>query len=70
MGTLIHLSSAELNEIVTLAFTASGKTQNAVILSGAKNLSLFVLLYLNRREILRSDQHDGRSHFFCSLFSL
>src|SRR4029077_9880959 len=31
----------------------------SVILSEAKNLSLFVLLYLNRREILRFVQNDS-----------
>jgi hypothetical protein len=43
------------------------KTQNAVILSEAKNLSFFVLLNLNRREILRFAQNDTTSHFFRSL---
>jgi hypothetical protein len=31
---------------------------------------LFVLLYLNRREILRFAQNDRTSHFFRGLFSL
>ena len=38
--------------------TVCGKTQNSVILSEAKNLSLFLFLYLNRREILRFAQND------------
>jgi hypothetical protein len=51
-------------------FTVCGNTQNAVILSEEKNLSLFVLLYLNRREILCFAQNDRTRHFFRSLFSL
>jgi hypothetical protein len=51
-------------------FTGCGKIQNAVILSEAKNLSLFLCLYLNRREILRFAQNDKTRHFFRSLFSL
>jgi len=51
-------------------FTGCGKTQNAVILSEAKNLSLFFFLYLNRREILRFAQNDKTKHFFRSLFSV
>src|SRR6476660_9391534 len=51
-------------------FTGCGKTQNVVILSEAKNLSLFLLLYLNRREILRFAQNDKIRPFFRSLFSL
>src|SRR4029077_14351019 len=51
-------------------FTGCGKTQNSVILSEAKNLSLFLLLYLNRREILRFAQNDRTRPFFRSLFSL
>jgi hypothetical protein len=43
------------------------KTHNAVILSEAKNLSLFLLQYLNRREILRFAQNDRTNHFFRSL---
>jgi hypothetical protein len=50
-------------------FTGSGKTQSAVILSEAKNLSLFLFLYLNRREILRFAQNDKTRHFSRSLFS-
>jgi len=50
-------------------FTGCGKTQNAVILSEAKNLSLFFFLYLNRREILRFAQNDKTRHFFRGLFS-
>jgi hypothetical protein len=44
-----------------------GKTQSAVILSEAKNLSLFLFLNLNRREILRFAQNDKTRHFFRSL---
>src|SRR5712692_1875660 len=51
-------------------FTGCGKTQNSVILSEAKNLSLFLFLYLNRREILRFAQNDRTRPFFRSLFSL
>src|SRR5580700_10240809 len=51
-------------------FTGCGKTQSAVFLSEAKNLSLFLFLYLNRREILRFAQNDKTRHFFRSLFSL
>jgi hypothetical protein len=43
--------------------------QGAVILSEAKNLSLFLFLYSNRREILRFAQNDKTRHFFRSLFS-
>ena len=46
------------------------KNQNAVILSEAKNLSWFVLLYLHRREILRSAQNDRNESFFRSLKNL
>src|SRR4029077_7980682 len=51
-------------------FTGCGKTQYSVILSEAKNLFLFLLLYLNRREILRFAQNDRTRPFFRSLFSL
>jgi hypothetical protein len=54
---------------LTTGFTGCGKTQSAVILSEAKNLSLFLFLYLNRREILRFAQNDKTRHFFRSLFS-
>jgi hypothetical protein len=47
--------------------TGCGKTQSAVILSEAKNLSLFVFSYLNRREILRFAQNDKIGHFFRNL---
>ena len=50
-------------------FTGCGKTQSAVILSEAKNLSLVLFLDLNRREILRFAQNDKTRHFFRSLFS-
>ena len=46
--------------------TGCGKTQNSVILSEAKNLSLFLFLYLNRREILRFAQNDRTRPFFRS----
>jgi len=48
-------------------FTGCGKTQSAVILSEAKNLSLFLFLYLNRREILRFAQNEKTRHFFRNL---
>jgi hypothetical protein len=51
------------------AFRGCGKTQSAVILSEAKNPSLFLFLYLNRGEILRFAQNDKTRHFFRSLFS-
>jgi hypothetical protein len=50
-------------------FTGCGKTQKAVILSEAKNLSLFLFLYLNRREILRFAQNDRSRHYFRSVFT-
>jgi|SRR5579863_4566533 len=50
-------------------FTGRGKTKNSVILTEANNLSLFLFLYLNRREILRFAQNDGTKPFFRSLFS-
>src|SRR5580700_8955529 len=40
-------------------FPGCGKTKNSVILSEAKNLSLFLFLYLNRREILRFAQNEN-----------
>src|SRR4029077_10516925 len=49
-------------------FPGCGKTKNSVILSGAKNLSLFLFLYLDRREILRFAQNDRTRPFFRSLF--
>ena len=51
-------------------FTGCGRPQSAVILSEAKNLSWFLFLYLNRREILRFAQNDKTRQFFRSLFSL
>jgi len=47
-----------------------GKTHNVVILSEAKNPSLFYSLYLDRREILRFAQNDRTSPFFGTPFSL
>jgi hypothetical protein len=44
-----------------------GKIQTTAILSEAKNLSLFLFLYLNRREILRFAQNDRTTYFFRSL---
>jgi hypothetical protein len=43
--------------------TGCGKNQNAVILSEAKNLSLFLCLYLDPREILRFAQNDKTRYF-------
>jgi hypothetical protein len=55
---------------VAQASQAAEKTKNSVILSEAKNLSSFLFLYLNRREILRFAQNDGTWPFFRSLFRL
>ncbi len=41
-------------------FTGYGKTQHVVILSEAKNPSLFFCSHLDRREILRSAQNDKK----------
>jgi hypothetical protein len=49
-------------------FTGCGKTRNSVILSEAKNLSLFLFLNLNRRGILRFAQNDRTRLFFRSGF--
>jgi hypothetical protein len=54
---------------VVRGFTGRGKTQHSVILSEAKNLSLFLFLDLNRKEILRFAQNDRLRAFFRSLFS-
>ena len=56
--------------LVATGFTGCGKTQNSVILSEAKNLSLSLFLCLKRREILRFAQNDRTRPFFRSLFSL
>jgi hypothetical protein len=53
-----------------IGFRGCGKTQNSVILSEAKNLSLLPFLYLNRREILRFAQNDKTRPFFRRLFRL
>jgi hypothetical protein len=45
------------------------KNQNVVILSEAKNLSVFLCLHLDRREILRFAQNDKRKYFFRGLWS-
>jgi hypothetical protein len=45
-------------EYVAQASQAAEKMSCSVILSEAKNLSLFLFLYLNRREILRFAQND------------
>jgi hypothetical protein len=42
----------------------------SVIPSGARNLSFFVFLQLNRREITRSARNDRNGEFFRKLFSL
>src|SRR5712671_4350716 len=62
--------SRTAGELGSAGFTGCGKTENSVILSEAKNLSLFLFLYLNRREILRFAQNDRTRPFFRSLFSL
>jgi hypothetical protein len=41
-----------------LSWQAAGKKPCSVILSEAKNLSLFLFFYFNRREILRFAQND------------
>ncbi len=51
----------------TPALAGCGKTQSAVILSEAKNLSLFLFIYLNRREIIPCPQYDKTRQFFRSL---
>jgi hypothetical protein len=55
---------------VARALQPAEKVFYSVILSGAKNLSFFVCLLLDRREILRSAQNDRNGEFFRSLFSL
>jgi hypothetical protein len=65
-----HDGISERTGLGSTDFTGCGKTQSAVILSEAKNLSWFFFLYLNRREILRFAQNDKTRHFFRSLFSL
>jgi hypothetical protein len=46
-------------EPMAQASQAAEKMSCFVILSEAKNLSLFLCLYLNRREILRFAQNDS-----------
>ena len=53
-----------------VGLTGCGKSQNSVIPSEAKKLSLFLLSYFNRREILRFARNDRTGHFFRSLLSL
>jgi hypothetical protein len=48
--------------------TAGGRTQHAVILSEAKNLSS-IDVQANNREILRFAQNDKTNYFFYGLFS-
>jgi hypothetical protein len=55
------LTAHSNSRFVEQASQAAEKLKNAVILSEAKNLSLFVLLCLNRREILRFAQNDRAS---------
>jgi hypothetical protein len=45
---------------------AAEKVFYSVILSGAKNLSFFVFLLLDRRAILRSAQNDKNGEFFAT----
>jgi hypothetical protein len=42
---------------------AAEKRPYSVILSEAKNLSVFIFLYFNQREILRFAQNDKRLSF-------
>ncbi len=53
--------------VVYESLAGCGKTQYSVILSEAKNLSWFLFLCLNRREILRFAQNDRTRPFFRSL---
>jgi hypothetical protein len=64
---LVPIESADLCGV---GFTGCWKVSDSVILSGAKNLSFFVFLLLDRREILRSAQNDKNGEFFRDLFSL
>jgi hypothetical protein len=50
-------------EPMAQASQAAEKMSCFVILSEAKNLSLFLCLYLNRREILRFAQNDSVLRF-------
>jgi hypothetical protein len=54
---------------VRAALQAAENVVFCVILSEAKNLSFFVLLQLNRREILRFAQNDRNRGFFRKLLS-
>ena len=65
-------SRSSLKKYITsggAGFTGCGKTHGVVILSEAKNPSLFLCLPFNRREILRFAQNDKTKYFFRSLFS-
>ena len=62
-----HVQPLVTNSMNDKAFAVCGITQSAVILSEAKNLSWFLFIYLNRREILRFAQNDKTIQFFRSL---
>jgi hypothetical protein len=51
------------------ASQAAEKKLCSIILSEAKNLSLFLFLYLNRREILRFAQNDRVLSFSAACFA-
>jgi hypothetical protein len=61
-GLKCRCGKPDLNTPV--AKQAAEKRLCSVILSGAKNLSLFLFLYLNRKEILRFAQNDRTRLFF------
>jgi len=63
------LTASQVSALKGTASQAAEKTQSAVILSEAKNLSLILFLYLNRREILRFAQNDKARHFSRRLVS-
>ena len=52
---------------LTILPAGCGKTQSAVILSEAKNLSVFLFLCLNRQKFLRFAQNGKTGQFFRSL---
>jgi hypothetical protein len=59
MYLAIPSATVHIRDAVGPASQAAEKMTYPVILSEAKNLSLFVLLHLNRREILRFAQNDS-----------
>jgi hypothetical protein len=63
-GNILSVGRSRLARTNLHTLNTLGKNQNSVILSEAKNLSFFVLLRLNRREILRFAQNDKIDYFF------